>query len=161
MADLSSFVNELNAMIQPQAQQPQAQQAQAQQASQPLSVDSQKPLKLLIVSTHANQVNGYSKVVYNMVKHLATYSWLSVVHFGTQTLVAADLGRTYPANVKVIDATALDKEKQPGFAIAELPAVIQQEKPNVVLIYNDLSVICAYVESIRKAIENRPFKIWA
>jgi len=161
MADLSNFVNELNAIIQPAQPVQPVQPAPKVQPQQVQAVDNQKPVKLLIVSTHANQVNGYSKVVYNMIKHLATYPWLSIVHFGTQTLVAADLGRTYPPHVKVIDATALDKEKQPGFAITELPTVIQQEKPNVVFIYNDLSVICAYIESIRKAIENRPFKIWA
>ena len=175
MADLSSFVNELNSIINPsqavqavqqqqqqQQQQPQQQQQQQQPLAVPLAVDSlQKKVKLMIVSTHANQVNGYSKVVYNMIKHLAVYTWLEIVHFGTQNLVNADLGRTYPANVKAIDATALDKDKQPGFAVAELCNVIQQEKPTIVFIYNDLSVICAYIESIRKAIEKRSFKIWA
>jgi hypothetical protein len=58
-------------------------------------------------------------------------------------MVSADLGRPYPARVKVIDATALEKEKQAGFALVELPVVILSERPDVVLIYNDLSVICA------------------
>jgi hypothetical protein len=168
MADLSSFVNELNSIIKTS---PSVVQSVAQSVVQsvaqsvvPLVAPAEKQLpqvKLLIVSTHANQVNGYSKVAFNMVKHLATLPWLQIVHYGTQTLVNADLGRAYPKNVKVIDATALDKEKQPGFALSELPSVIQQEKPNVVFIYNDLSVICAYIESIRKVIENRYFKIWA
>lgn len=147
MADFSNFVNELNSII--------------NVPSTSVPVDNSSKVKILIVSTHANQVNGYSKVIYNIIKHLATFPWLQIVHYGTQTLVNADLGRAYPANVKVIDATALDKEKQPGFALGELPSVIQQEKPNVVFIYNDLSVVCAYIESIRKSIENRYFKIWA
>ena len=164
MADLSNFVNELNSIIKTS---PSVVQSVAQSVVQPVVqsvVPAEKQLpqvKLLIVSTHANQVNGYSKVAFNMIKHLATLPWLQIVHYGTQTLVNADLGRAYPQNVKVIDATALDKEKQPGFALSELPTIIQQEKPNVVFIYNDLSVICAYIESIRKVIENRYFKIWA
>ena len=168
MADLSNFVNELNSIIKTS---PSVVQSVAPSLSSsvaplvaPLVAPAEKQLpqvKLLIVSTHANQVNGYSKVAFNMIKHLATLPWLQIVHYGTQTLVNADLGRAYPQNVKVIDATALDKEKQPGFALSELPAIIQQEKPNVVFIYNDLSVICAYIESIRKVIENRYFKIWA
>ena len=168
MADLSNFVNELNSIIKtsPSVVQSVAQSV-AQSVIQPVAslvapAEKQLPqVKLLIVSTHANQVNGYSKVAFNMIKHLATLPWLQIVHYGTQTLVNADLGRAYPQNVKVIDATALDKEKQPGFALSELPTIIQQEKPNVVFIYNDLSVICAYIESIRKVIENRYFKIWA
>lgn len=168
MTDLSNFVNELNSIIKtsPSVVQSVAQSV-AQSVIQPVAslvapAEKQLPqVKLLIVSTHANQVNGYSKVAFNMIKHLATLPWLQIVHYGTQTLVNADLGRAYPQNVKVIDATALDKEKQPGFALSELPTIIQQEKPNVVFIYNDLSVICAYIESIRKVIENRYFKIWA
>lgn len=178
MADLSNFVNELNSIIKSSTVQSEsvamnaasvatnaasaATNATTASKSAVVSEEKQLPqVKLLIVSTHANQVNGYSKVAFNMIKQLATHPWLKIVHFGTQSLVNADLGRGYPANVKVIDGTALDKEKQPGFALSELPGVIQQEKPNVVFIYNDLSVICAYIESIRKVIENRSFKIWA
>ena len=115
----------------------------------------------MIVSTHVNQVNGYSKVVFNLIKQLEKNSWINIVQFGTQKMVNADLGRTYPARVKVIDGTALDKDKTPGFALAELPGAINTEKPDVVFIYNDLSVICAYIENIRKSIERRNFKIWA
>ena len=115
----------------------------------------------MIVSTHTNQMNGYSKVVHNLIQQLSVHSWISIVHFGTQKMVNADLGRPYPAGVKAIDATALEKEKQAGFALAELPVSILSERPDVVFIYNDLSVICAYMEQIRKAIEMRFFKVWA
>jgi glycosyltransferase involved in cell wall biosynthesis len=142
MSDLAQFVSELNSIIQP-------------------AEESSRKVKLMIVSTHTNQINGYSKVVLNLLQQLATHSWLQLVHFGTQKMVAADLNRTVPSSVKQIDATALEKEKQTGFAFSELPAVINSEKPDIVLIYNDLAVIGTYIESIRKAIENRPFKIWA
>lgn len=142
MSDLAQFVSELNSIIQP-------------------AEETSKKVKLLIVSTHTNQINGYSKVVLNLLQQLATHSWLQLVHFGTQKMVNADLNRTVPSSVKQIDATALEKEKQTGFAFSELPAVINSEKPDIVLIYNDLAVIGTYIESIRKAIENRPFKIWA
>ena len=122
---------------------------------------SQKSVKLMIVSTHVNQVNGYSKVVFNLIQQLATFSWINIVHFGTQKMLNADLNRAYPSQVKVIDGTALDKDKTPGFALAELAGSIQSEKPDVVFLYNDLSVICAYIENIRKSIERRSFKIWA
>jgi glycosyltransferase involved in cell wall biosynthesis len=118
-------------------------------------------VKILIVSTHINQVNGYSKVAYNLIQQLATQPWIDIVHFGTQRMLTGDLGRVYPSSVKVIDGTAMEKEKQPGFALGELPNVIKAEKPHIVLIYNDLSVICAYLEHIRKSIENRFFKVWA
>ena len=146
MTDLSQFVKNLTMS----GQQLQTQQLQAT-----------KTIKILIVSTHTNQVNGYSKVVYNIIHQLALQPWIQVVHFGTQKMINADLGRIVPPNVKVIDATALDKEKQPGFALSELSVSIIAERPDVVFIYNDLAIIGAYIEQIRKAIEYRFFKIWA
>ena len=140
MSDLAQFVSELNSIIKPE--------------------ETSKKVKLMIVSTHTNQVNGYSKVVLNLLQQLATHSWLQIVHFGTQKMVNADLNRTVPSSVKQIDATALEKEKQTGFAFSELPGVINTEKPDIVLIYNDLAVIGTYIENIRKAIEVRTFKIW-
>ena len=120
-----------------------------------------KKIKVLIVSTHINQVNGYSKVTFNILQQLAAQPWISLVHFGTQKLANGDLGRKYPTGVKVIDGTAMEKQKMAGFAFSELPGVITSEKPNIVLIYNDLSVICGYIEEIRKAIQNRFFGLWA
>lgn len=126
-----------------------------------LSPSALKRIKLLLVTTHTNQINGYSKVAYHLLKELAKHSWLDLIHYGTQRLASGDLGRTLPPRIRSIDATALEKEKQLGFAFTELPALIQSEKPDVVLLYNDLSVICTYIESIRSAIDSRPFKIWA
>lgn len=155
--DVSNFVNELNSIIQTSSIKNEIIVPTVEALA--LSVES-KQVKILIVSTHVNQVNGYSKVVFNLIKQLALHPWISIVHFGTQRLVNADLGRKYPSSVKVIDATAKEKEKQPGFAFGELPGVIQSEKPDIVFIYNDLATISLYVESIRKSIENRFFKIW-
>jgi glycosyltransferase involved in cell wall biosynthesis len=158
MTDLSSFVKELNEII----NQPIMPEPVANASMQPIVqlISSEKKIKILLVSTHVNQVNGYSKVMYHIIKQL-TQPWIQLVHFGTQKLSGIDIGRPYPKGVKVIDATALDKEKQPGFALSELPNTILSEKPDVVFIYNDLSVICAYIEEIRKVISRRTFKIWA
>jgi glycosyltransferase involved in cell wall biosynthesis len=145
--DVTSFLSELNQLVEPTV------------LSKNIIVQPELPtVKLLLVSTHVNQVNGYSKVAYNMLKELSTKPWLKLVHYATHNLTNADIGRKIPT-VKVIDASALEKEKKAGFAQAELPAVLQQEKPDVVLIYNDLAMICSYIEQIKK-MDNRPFKIW-
>jgi glycosyltransferase involved in cell wall biosynthesis len=164
MSDLSQFVSELNAIITPKG---------TDGSSGPPSgtsgglqgVTLTKKLKLLFVSTHINQINGYSKVAYHILQQLSKLDWLTVVHFGTQRMTSADIGRTVA--IKQIDGSALDKSgaaaggTAAGFAFSELAGVIQQEKPNVVLIYNDLAVINLYVESIRKAFETRSFALWA
>jgi len=167
MSDITDFINQLNSVINDAKNNT----SDNKPISQPISKDetssvvvnntSGRILKMLIVSTHVNQSNGYSKVIYNIIKELAALPWISVTHFGTQKLAAGEIGRNYPSNVKVIDGTAMEKNKQIGFAFSELPSVINSEKPDIVFIYNDISVVCSYIEEIRKSIQNRFFKIWA
>lgn len=162
--DLNEFVKELNAVMQPIVAAPLVAAGSSVVEEKKDSVPVGSTIKLLIVSTHPNQINGYSKVVHQLLHQLEPHSaWLHVTVFGTQKIINGDIGRTIPEAFRVMDATALEKEKEKstGFAFSELPVVIQSEKPDVVMIYNDLSVICTYVESIRKTIENRAFKIWA
>jgi glycosyltransferase involved in cell wall biosynthesis len=165
MADFSDFVKELNSVIntsQGAATASTATTAATTVAPSNTTVsEPQKSVKILIVSTHTNQYNGYSKVVHNLIQQLANHNWIKIVHFGTQKMVNADLGRKYPSGVKVIDGSALEKQKQTGFAFSELPGVINSEKPDIVFIYNDISIICTYIEEIRKTIQSRFFKIWA
>lgn len=163
--DITNFVKELNNVINPsQYTKPDTNPTVAnntQLDTNNVEVSSNRSIKIMIVSTHINQANGYSKVINNIINQLALHKWINIVHFGTQKINGGDIGRKYPQNVKVIDGTAQEKQKIAGFAFSELPGVIQSEKPNVVFIYNDISVVCAYIEEIRKAIHKREFKIWA
>jgi hypothetical protein len=150
----SDFIDQLNDIIKPDIK------PDSTPDSTPVAnVEEFKQKTILIVSTHINQSNGYSKVIYNIIKELSKSPWLKIIHFGTQKVVSGDIGRQYPATVKVIDGTSMEKTKQIGFAFLELPAVITSEKPDIVFIYNDISVVCNYVEEIRKI--PRSFKIWA
>jgi glycosyltransferase involved in cell wall biosynthesis len=162
--DINDFVKQLNSIVNqeggpvatgalPTSSEP------GTSASAPAEVG--KKIKVLIVSTHINQANGYSKIIYSIINQLAQQKWLDIVHFGTQKIQGGEVGRKYPSNVRVIDGTALEKEKRLGFAFSELAGVINSEKPDVVFIYNDIAVISSYIEEIRKSIQNRFFKIWA
>lgn len=152
--DVNDFVNQLNSVIN--------QKSETEKKVEPNLNESviNKSIKILIVSTHTNQVNGYSKVMYNIIKQLSEHPWINVTLFGTQRITNGDLGRKLSDKVKVIDGSVLEKQKSMGFAFSELPSVIQNEKPNIVFIYNDISVVCGYVDEIKKAIPNRFFKIW-
>lgn len=125
----------------------------------------QRKIKLLFVSTHLNQTNGYSKVTYGILRELAKYDWLQIVHYATQMLGDVDIGRKYPDGVKVLDVRTL--EKRPinpalvGMGFSELVGAIQSEKPDIVFLYNDISLVCAYIEEIRKSGVERNFKIWS
>ena len=80
MSDLSNFVNEIQSMVQSPAQ---------PTGSTAANISNQKSVKIMIVSTHVNQVNGYSKVVFNLIQQLEKNPWINIVHFGTQKMVNA------------------------------------------------------------------------
>lgn len=113
----------------------------------------------LLVSTHAHQVTGYSKVSYGIIKELAKQ--FEVTHFAIQKFHTVPPNfRPYPANVDVVDVAALEQPLQAGFGYALLPDVIRKKRPTVVMIYNDLSVVSQFLEAIRKSGLPRTFKIW-
>lgn len=125
-------------------------------------------LKLLFVGTHAHQFTGYSKVTYGIMRVLSKLPWLQVTHFGFQKHPQLPPAyRPYPPNIRVIDAAELERRVTPpnaplpqGFGYQILPDVIRQEKPDVVLIYNDMMVITKFLEEIRKSGIPRTFKTW-
>jgi glycosyltransferase involved in cell wall biosynthesis len=102
------------------------------------------------------------------MKVLATLPYVSVTHFGFQRHPTVPPNyRPYPPNIRVIDAATMEQQSLPpntppqqGFGFNVLPNVIRQEQPNVVLIYNDMSVINRFLEEIRKSNIHRNFKIW-
>jgi glycosyltransferase involved in cell wall biosynthesis len=118
-------------------------------------------LKFLLVSTHIHQFTGYSKVSHNMIQELSKKSWLKLTHFGFQKMPEVPQGfRPYPSNVEVYDAAAGEKPPQQGFGYQQLPDFIRRKEPDVVMIYNDLSVVSRFLEEIRKSGIPRTFKLW-
>lgn len=125
------------------------------------NVQVQKKLKFMLISTHLQQFTGYSKVSYNMVHELTKQPWVELVHFGFQRVPGAPENyRGYPSGVDVIDAAGMEKPPQQGFGFTVLPDVLRRKSPDVILIYNDMSVVARFLEEIRKSGIPRTFKIW-
>ena len=125
-------------------------------------------LKFLLVGTHCHQVTGYSKVTYGFVKVLSKEASIAVTHFGFQRNPQLPPNyRPYPPNIRVLDAADMERRATPagappqqGFGFNVLPDVIRHEKPDVVMIYNDMAVVARFLEEIRKSGIPRTFKIW-
>jgi len=133
-------------------------------APPPTPSDSKK-LRFLIVSTHAQQFTGYSKVSYHMIQALSKLPWLEVIHYGFQKMPGVPpTYRPYPSNVDVIDAAATEKKEgappQQGFGFQALPDLIRKKQPHVVMVFNDMSVITKFLDEIRKSGMPRTFKLW-
>ena len=126
-------------------------------------VDKRKPLKFLLVSTHCHQYTGYSKVSWGILKELGKNPWLSVTHFGFQKFPQQQFQtgyRPYPTNVRVIDAASLERPFEQGFGFTVLPDVIRKLSPDIVMIYNDMSVVSKFLAEVDKSGVPKTFKMW-
>ena len=126
-------------------------------------IEEKKKFKFLLVSTHCHQFTGYSKVSYGILNQLSKVPWLDVVHYGFQKFPTQNMPqgyRKYPSNIKVIDAAADEKPFEQGFGFRELPNVIRREKPNVVMIFNDMGIVTRFITEIEKSGIPRTFKVW-
>jgi len=123
----------------------------------------QRKLKFMIVSTHCHQYTGYSKVSYGIIRQLSKIPWIEVTHFAFQKFPNQQFAegyRPYPANVSVIDACANEKPFEQGFGFKQLPDAIRQKKPDVVMIFNDMSVVGKFLIEIDKSGIPKNFKTW-
>ena len=95
------------------------------------AVGSQKKLKFLLVSTHCQQYTGYSKVSWGILKELAKNPWLSITHFGFQKFPQQQFQsgyRSYPSNVRVIDAASLERPFEQGFGCGDIVIVARRDQ---------------------------------
>jgi glycosyltransferase involved in cell wall biosynthesis len=133
----------------------------------PVSADSKiievnsKRVKFMLVGTHTNQTTGYSKVTHNLIHELAKYPCLDIYHFAFQNFVKNQQpNRVYPPNVDVFDPFPLETDKsEQGFGFSELPGYIQKVKPDYVMIYNDASIICRFLDKLPANPAERTYKL--
>jgi glycosyltransferase involved in cell wall biosynthesis len=120
-------------------------------------------LKFMLVSTHCQQYTGYSKVSYGILNELAKVPWLEVTHFGFQKFPSMKIQegyRPYPPGVKIIDAAALESPLENGFGYKVLPHAIHTVKPDIVMIYNDMSVVSSFITEFDKSGFKKNFQFW-
>jgi len=133
-------------------------------ASASAAVAAAEPkLKFLLISTHCHQYTGYSKVSYGLIRQLAKVPWLSVTHYAFQKFPNQQFSegyRPYPSNVDVLDAVAMEDPPEQGFGFKKLPEVITKVKPDVIMIYNDMSIVGKFIMEIDKSNIPRNFKTW-
>jgi glycosyltransferase involved in cell wall biosynthesis len=115
-------------------------------------VSTKEKVKFLLVGTHAHQFTGYSKVTYNLIKELSKCEDLDVYHFAFQKFSEPPKDwRPLPHNVKVYDVFANEKiygKHENGFGFSLLPDYVKLINPSYVMIYNDATVICNYLDML-------------
>jgi glycosyltransferase involved in cell wall biosynthesis len=118
-------------------------------------------MRFLLVSTHIDQITGYSKVSYNLVNQLATLSpKVKTFHFGFQRHITRSNLRKYPAGITSYDAAANEDPKEEGFGYNKLAEYIETVQPDVVMIYNDPYTITRFIDSIKHERGKSTYKLW-
>ena len=107
--------------------------------------------RFMLVGTHAHQMTGYSKVTYHILQELAKLGQFELFHFGFQKAQGTPPEyRPYPAGVDVHDAVAAEANKtapsESGFGFSQLPDYVRKVKPDAIMIYNDASIVCRFLE---------------
>jgi len=117
--------------------------------------------RVVICGTYPTQYNGYSKVLYELVKELSKFPELQIFYFGFQNYgdnKAHEEERALPRNVEVYDAYKNEEPKQKGFGDTLIEAYVKEKDPDIVMVYNDLVVLTSFLDKLHK-IEPRKFKI--
>lgn len=117
--------------------------------------------RVLFFATYPTSSNGYSKVAFELAKYIAQKPDIQLTYYGFQNVqrnAHHDKERALPDNVQLYDALANEKIKQMGFGFDEVTDFVTMNKPDVIIIYNDMVVVSNILERLKK-VENKNFKI--
>ena len=120
-------------------------------------------VRVAIFGTHPKQFNGYSKVVYELVKAMAVLTEEVEMHvFGFQKFYDHPGHRTdIPERVKIHDAWANEEPKAHGFGVQQVKAYVERIRPDVCVVFNDMMVLSAVIGELKGAANRADFKIVA
>jgi len=119
-------------------------------------------MKVIICGTYPTQFNGYSRVLYELLRELAVYKdELQISVFGFQNYhdnKQHELERKLPDHIEVYDAFKNENPREKGFGENLIEAFVKERDPDVVVVYNDLIVLSTFLQRLN-SIPNRRFKI--
>jgi glycosyltransferase involved in cell wall biosynthesis len=118
-------------------------------------------MRFVLVSTHTDQIIGYSKVAFNLLKQLSTLSpRVKTFHFGFQRHPNAAGIRKLPAGIVQYDAAANEDPKEEGFGFNRIHDYLEMVNPDVVMIYNDPLIVYRFIESMKHDKASSKYKLW-
>ena len=118
------------------------------------------PVRFLLVSTHTEQVTGYSKVSFNLLKQLGTLQPLiKIFHFGFQRTPARLPSPARPlTGIIQYDAAANEDPKEQGFGFNKFKEYVDTVNPDIIMIYNDPIVINQFIQQVKDV--PKSWKLW-
>lgn len=98
-------------------------------------------MKILFFCTHPGQGTGYGRVANKITNHLANQPGIEVVFYAFQNYPGQVIKDRYiDPRIKIYDALEIDPESPKGFGDKGIVPCVEDEKPDVLFLYNDLMV---------------------
>ena len=128
----------------------------------PVPAPAPGQLRVLFCGTYPiGQSNGYSRVVYYIAKYLGAKQDIALTIYGFQNFqqtFGSAQRNDIPSNVRLHDALATEEPKRNGFGENEIGTFLKANPQDVVIIFNDMVITSALVQTIIKEIPQRTFK---
>jgi glycosyltransferase involved in cell wall biosynthesis len=112
--------------------------------------------RTLLVSTHPNQTNGYSKVTYRILRHLGAKDDIELINYGFQNFCHVDMQSrlaNIPSSVTVYDAARQEgppSETRHGFGFAHFRDFLKLTRPDSIILFNDPVIVCSFLLEMKK-----------
>jgi len=118
-------------------------------------------MRVILVSTHVDQITGYSKVAHNLIQQIATLQpSVKLFHYGFQRHPGRVGLRKVPKGVVAHDAAAAEDPREEGFGYKQLREYIETVDPKLVIFYNDPLVVARFLEVSGYKKGTDTFKVW-
>ena len=117
-------------------------------------------MRFVLISTHTDQLTGYSKVAVNLLQQVSTIPNVKVFHFGFQRNSGRKNIRTVPAGVIQYDAAANEEPREEGFGVNKIYDYIETVNPDVVMMYNDPMLINKFIQAMKYEKGKSSYKFW-
>ena len=116
-------------------------------------------MKIFFMSTHSSQGTGYARMACKMTNFFADQPGVEVVFYGFQNYPGQQIkDRFIDPRIKFYDAVQIDPDAMKGFGDNGILPALEEEKPDVLFIYNDLPVTNAILSKIPQEI--MPSKVY-
>lgn len=106
-----------------------------------------KKPKLAIIASHPTLGTGYANIATQIANNMLVH--FDVIYLGFQSVTGTVTNRFVDERIRVYDLYKLDTESPMGFGDKAILPVLEEEKPDIVMIYNDIGVISAIVNLIK------------
>lgn len=106
--------------------------------------------KILFYATHPNQNNGYARIAHRLTNYLADF--YDIYYFAFSNFNDVLIPRFIHSNIRIIDCYAEEMKKgnNDPFGYSIVKDLINEIKPDVLMIYNDVLVTCKHLNIINQ-----------